>query len=249
MRTSLARGIAVVSVCCESGQTPQPIGEIHAVGHLLSLCQRLEVRATWALSQPGHSPAAKLFVGRPEQEVALLARPLVDVSTTKFTKELLRGVLAGGAFGAPLSTVFVGDAVEPAMLEVMAKYGIEAICRSDASKRSPIRPRRLRFGIDEFVPDATFPAGRSWFGGGMRRVGGLLMFAAQRQSLVHLAFDVARIAASPRRLLARSEKILTMLARMVREGQLESETIRGAGDHLASRRTGQPAISILRQSA
>jgi hypothetical protein len=249
MRTSLARGIAVISVCCESGKSPQPVGEVHAVGQLLSLCLRHEIRATWALSQPSQSSAAKLFVGRHEQEVALLARPEVGVTTTQFTKELLRGILAGGAYGAPLSTVFVGEAVKPAMLEVMAKYGIDAICRNDASKRSPIRPRRLRFVIDEFVPDATFPAGRSWFGGGVRRVGGLLTDASQRQSLVHLAFDVARIAASPGRLLAQSENILKMLARLVREGQLESETIRGAGDHLASCRTGQPAISILRQSA
>jgi hypothetical protein len=247
MRTTLARGIAVVSVC-ESGNIPQPVGELNAVKHLLDACDRLAIRATWAFAQPGHSPATKLLAGRHEQEVALVANHVGDDSSVQFTKNLLRGVVAGGAFGAPLSTLFVDRPPSPHLLEIMAKYGITAVCRTDVVRRGAAMPRRLRYNVDAFAPHATFPHGSCWFGSEVRQMDRLLRTASDQQQLVHFALDIVRIGSSNRR-LAQADKILNTIGAFVQSGGLESATIRSAVDRLASCRSGRPAISILRRAA
>lgn len=225
---------------------------------LIATFNRVQLPATWGVSDPVHAAATSLILpsraaAGVDHELAILGDSSwvgAKAGRPRFAKELARRVTQARAKGIACSTLLLRDAQPGDNLDLIVKRQITALCPVDpaAGQHSQRRlPRTLHYGLWEFVTSAKFPVASGWFA--KRKLLRQLTRAAGHQELFHLVVDAPALGqreAAGEKLLA---AMLTKISQLRDRGHLDVETLAGAAARLSDVPTITPQRSILRLAA
>ena len=268
MPSPLSPAVLIMSFCAEApeGSCENCSALDDAVPALVRLLADHRLAATWASRGPANWPHTAYLACQPRQEIALAIgqRGLARTDRRSSDEEVRYKILRARAGGINISTLFVDDSSCCQRHDLLAKYGVTAICSADeeahgsasATRRgsvgrlfSPLAtrtlmgPQKLRWGLWKM------PAAVSIAAQGARRTRRALDRAAASGELTHLHCDLPALVSGGRVDLAPIDALLRQVAHYEHSGRMQTQTAMETAARLSRPRGGVSACSILRQRA
>jgi hypothetical protein len=260
--------VLIISFCAEAleGSCENCSALDDAVPALVRLLADHRLAATWASRGPANWPHTPYLACQSRQEIALAIgqRGLARTDRHSNDEEVRRKILGARAGGINISTLFVDDSSCCERHDLLAKYGVTAICsthevgRGSASAtrlgavgrlfsplatRTLMGPQKLRWGLWK-MPAAVRIAAQ-----GVRRTRRALDRAAASGELTHLHCDLPALASGGPIDLAPINSLLRQVAQYEHSGRMLTQTVTETATCLSRPRGAVSACSILRKRA
>jgi hypothetical protein len=268
MPSPLSPAVLILSFCAEApeGDSADCLALDEVVPALARLLADHRLAATWASRGPANWPHTACLACQPRQEIALAIgqRGLARTDRHTTDEEVRRKILGARAGGINISTLFVDDSSRCERHDLLAKYGVTAICSTDEvgrgsasatrlgavgrllsplATRTLIGPQKIRWGLWKIPPAIGFAAQ------GARRTRRALDRAAASGELTHLHCDLPAMASGGRVDLAPIDSLLRQIAQYEHSGRMLTQTVTETAACLSRPRGAVSACSILRKRA
>jgi hypothetical protein len=225
-----------------------------------------DLAATWVSHSPADWPySAKVSPQRGRQELALCAArgSHTIVGRQSLGEELRRQIVRLRATGCGATTLFAADSLSTQQHELLAKYGVTAVCAMDNTGTSA-RPSALRLANRWLLPMASrslaIPQKLRWglwqmpqavhlVREGARQVRNCIDRTVAESGMTHLHVDLGAINDQGSRAFEQVTSVLRQVASFADRGRLRTQTMGETAARLSRPKVTVPACSILRKAA
>lgn len=222
---------------------------------LISLLNRRELPATWAVADPAISAATDpILRSKLGHELAVLADQSwygPGAGRQRLRRELGRRFDRARRAGISLSTLVLRNVNEVSDIDLLVEQGITAIRGpADDAQRPHEGPRSASRADIWHLPSAwRMPTQSAWWlpanWSSKRRI----RQAIRKQTAVHLAIDTPRLVDDDPGALENIEGLLAWVSQLVKQGQLQVSTLGSLGKRFVQEHAATPSRSILRPAA
>jgi hypothetical protein len=265
MPPSLPTATLMISVAADEGLPPdsRPLDEA-----VSALAQRLvdqNLAATWTSRAPADWRHTAQLAREPRQEIAVtIGRRGVAADDCPFTsgsEEVRRQILRSRAAGVDVSTLFFSDSTSCERHDLLAKYGITAICAIESRRLASPPKSGLGRLLLPFTTESLASAQKLRFGLwkmptaidlallGARRTRRAVDRAMSGAAMTPLHFDLPAVLSRGATSFEAIDSLLRHVTRQVQSGRLVTQTMKEAAACLSRTRRGVSACSILRKQA
>ena len=221
---------------------------------LLGVFASARMPATWAVRDPGRSPACTPIVqSAVEHEIAILGDTSwigAEAGRTRFARELSQRVALARQAGMNVTSLVSRVAPVREHFDLVVKQGVSAVAgieQSTAARLLQPTPRALHFGVWDLPASQRLPMPASWFSG-RRALVRKIRAAAHDAATFHLIIDAAAELAT-RGGVDHLARTTGRIAELRDRGLLQVETLAQTASRLSAVPAAVPQRSILLRAA
>jgi hypothetical protein len=224
-----------------------------ALTRLLELFDLYEIPATWGAAEPAATDQVEeILAAQARHEIALLGNATwvgAAAGRPHFAGELARRVTAARAAALNIRALLVaGVRVPREHYDLLIKHQLAVVRQPRVTSQRAVndgQPLALRHGLWESPAACVIPRLGPIWGRGGAAARAAVRRAIASGGVVHVAFDVAALAADDPRMHT-AESLLRYVARCCGRGALRAATLSNLAEEWSRPHAATPARSILR---
>ena len=253
LHNSCGGGTLVVSVDMEPHADQGSLRQYGATcTRVFQLFNTSRLAATWAVSDPARSGAAKTILqASTAHEVAILGDPSWvgrKAGRPRFSRELMRRVHTARSAGVAVSTLSLRQVELRSNFDLLVKAGMTMV-RPRLDTSSAGSSAKLRYGLYRSPVDFALASKGGWLASLNASVRRVLRRAVSNSQVVQLAIDLPQIDQMGNRGVHFVHRMLSDVANLRDRGDLQVKTLAELAHGMTPARRSSGSKSLLRRVA